>query len=42
MLVAGEGVDVFVTVQNPFAFDLEVSDLSLMYVDALELASDSA
>lgn len=30
VIVANEQVDVFVTVQNPLAFDLEVADLSLL------------
>ena len=30
VLVANEQADVFVTVQNPFAFDLDVQDVSLM------------
>lgn len=30
VLVANEQVDVFVTLQNVFAFDLEVQDLSLL------------
>lgn len=30
VIVANEQVDIFVTVQNPLAFDLEVADLSLM------------
>ncbi len=30
VIVANEQIDVFVTVSNPFAFDLEVADLSLM------------
>jgi hypothetical protein len=32
MLVANEQVDVFVTLSNPLAFDLELADLSLVYV----------
>ena len=32
MIVANEQVDVFVTVHNPLAFDLEVADLSLLWV----------
>ncbi|WRT67660.1 uncharacterized protein IL334_004632 [Kwoniella shivajii] len=30
ILVANEQVDIFVTVRNPFAFDLEVQDLSIL------------
>ncbi|WWC70625.1 uncharacterized protein I206_104576 [Kwoniella pini CBS 10737] len=30
VLVANEQVDIFVTVRNPFAFDLEVQDLSIL------------
>lgn len=30
VLVANEQVDVFVTLQNPFTFDLEIQDLSLL------------
>ncbi|CAK9780718.1 unnamed protein product [Cutaneotrichosporon oleaginosum] len=30
LLVANEQVDVFVTLRNPFAFDLEIQDLSLL------------
>lgn len=32
VLVANEQVDVFVTLQNVFAFDLEIQDLSLLWV----------
>lgn len=30
VLVANEQVDVFVTLSNPFTFDLELADLSLV------------
>jgi hypothetical protein len=30
LIVANEQVEVYVTVQNPFAFDLDIQDLSLM------------
>jgi hypothetical protein len=30
VVVANEQIDIFVTLSNPFAFDLEVADLSLM------------
>ena len=30
VIVSNEQVDIFVTLSNPFAFDLEIADLSLM------------